>query len=79
MAKILIIDDEPAIRTTLAAILEDEGHRPTLCESGEEGIAQLAREEFDVVLLDLWLPGIDGLAVLERLRTASGTPINMIS
>ena len=79
MAKILIIDDEPAIRTTLAAILEDEGHRTMLCESGEEGVAQLAREEFDVVLLDLWLPGIDGLAVLERLRSAGGPPVIMIS
>ncbi|HEV7240419.1 MAG TPA: sigma-54 dependent transcriptional regulator [Thermoanaerobaculia bacterium] len=79
MARILIIDDEPAIRTTLAGILEDEGHKSTLCESGEEGIAQLARDEFDVVLLDLWLPGIDGLAVLERLRTANGPPVIMIS
>ena len=79
MAKILIIDDEPAIRSTLAGILEDEGHRATLCESGEEGIAQLARDEFDVVLLDLWLPGIDGLAVLERLRSAAAPPVIMIS
>ncbi|HEY0372193.1 MAG TPA: sigma-54 dependent transcriptional regulator [Thermoanaerobaculia bacterium] len=79
MAKILIIDDEPGIRSTLAGILEDEGHRATTCESGEEGIAQLARDEFDVVLLDLWLPGIDGLAVLERLRTVNGPPVIMIS
>jgi two-component system, NtrC family, nitrogen regulation response regulator NtrX len=79
MARILIIDDEPGIRATLGGILEDEGHRVTLCESGEEGIAQLARDEFDLVLLDLWLPGIDGLAVLERIRTAAGTPVIMIS
>ncbi|MGZ8853640.1 MAG: response regulator, partial [Thermoanaerobaculia bacterium] len=56
MAKILVIDDEPAIRTTLAGILADEGHRAVTCESGEEGIAQFAREEFDLVILDLWLP-----------------------
>ena len=79
MAKILIIDDEPAIRTTLSNILEDEGHKITTAESGEEGIAQYAREEFDLVLLDLWLPGIDGLAVLERLRSAGGVPVIMIS
>jgi two-component system, NtrC family, nitrogen regulation response regulator NtrX len=79
MARILIIDDEPAIRSTLSSILEDEGHRTALCESGEEGIAQYAREEFDLVLLDLWLPGIDGLAVLERLRSAGPTPVIMIS
>jgi len=79
MARILIIDDEPGIRSTLGGILEDEGHRATLCESGEEGIAQLARDEFDIVLLDLWLPGIDGLSVLERMRTAGGPPVIMIS
>ncbi|HEX2123147.1 MAG TPA: sigma-54 dependent transcriptional regulator [Thermoanaerobaculia bacterium] len=79
MPRILIIDDEPAIRTTLAQILEDEGHKTTLCESGEEGLAQIAREEFDLVLLDLWLPGIDGLSVLERLRGAGGTPVIVIS
>lgn len=79
MASILIIDDEPAIRSTLGGILEDEGHRTILCESGEEGIAQFARDEFDLVLLDLWLPGIDGLAVLERLRTGGAPPVIMIS
>jgi two-component system nitrogen regulation response regulator NtrX len=79
MARILIVDDEPSIRTTLAGILEDEGHRPTLAESGEEGVAQFAREEFDLVLLDLWLPGVDGLAVLERIRGAGGPPVIMIS
>jgi two-component system nitrogen regulation response regulator NtrX len=79
MARILIIDDEPAIGSTLADILGDEGHKTTLAESGEEGIAQYARDEFDLILLDLWLPGMDGLAVLERLRTTSAPPVIMIS
>jgi two-component system, NtrC family, nitrogen regulation response regulator NtrX len=79
MARILIIDDEPAIRTTLASILEDEGHKTTTAESGEEGIAQFARDEFDLILLDLWLPGMDGLAVLERLRAAGAPPVIVIS
>ncbi|HYH08592.1 MAG TPA: sigma-54 dependent transcriptional regulator [Thermoanaerobaculia bacterium] len=79
MARILIIDDEPGIRTTLAGILEDEGHKATLCESGEEGIAQYARDEFDLILLDLWLPGIDGLSVIERIRNTAAPPIIMIS
>jgi two-component system nitrogen regulation response regulator NtrX len=79
MARILIIDDEPSIRTTLANILGDEGHTTTLCESGEEGIAAFARDEFDMVLLDLWLPGIDGMTVLERLRSAGAPPIIVIS
>src|SRR5512146_13503 len=79
MSKILIIDDEQSIRTTVASILEDEGYTTTLCESGEEGLAAFAREEFDLVLLDLWLPGIDGMAVLERLKNAGGPPVIVIS
>ncbi|MEO8216440.1 MAG: sigma-54 dependent transcriptional regulator [Acidobacteriota bacterium] len=74
MARILIIDDEASIRTTLDRILRDEGHAAALCDSGEEGLALFAREEFDVVLLDVWLPGLDGLAVLERFRSVNGAP-----
>jgi two-component system nitrogen regulation response regulator NtrX len=79
MAKILIIDDETSIRSTLANILADEGHKATACESGEEGIAQFAREEFDLVLLDLWLPGIDGMMVLEKLKAAGAPAVIVIS
>src|SRR5688500_11964236 len=79
MARILIIDDEPAIRTSLAGILGDEGHQATLCESGEEGIAAFARGEFDLIILDLWLPGIDGMSVLERLQTAGAPPVIVVS
>ncbi|HEX7155240.1 MAG TPA: sigma-54 dependent transcriptional regulator [Thermoanaerobaculia bacterium] len=79
MARILIIDDEAAIRSTLGGILEDEGHRITPADSGEEGIAQFARDEFDLVILDLWLPGIDGMTVLERLRNAGAPPVIVIS
>src|SRR5438876_989423 len=79
MAKILIIDDETSIRTTLANILHDEGHQTTLCESGEVAIAQFAREEFDLVILDLWLPGIDGMTVLEGLRASGAPPVIVIS
>ena len=79
MARILIIDDETSIRSTLAGILEDEGHRTVACESGEEGLAQLSRDDFDLVILDLWLPGIDGMMVLERIRSAASVPVIVIS
>jgi two-component system nitrogen regulation response regulator NtrX len=80
MAKILITDDEPSIRSTLSQILEDEGHKTVVCESGEEAIAQIAREEFDLAILDLWLPGIDGLSVLERMKgSAAAPPVIVIS
>src|SRR5438876_9789745 len=79
MAKILIIDDEQSIRTTLAEILENEGHRTALCESGEEALAQFARDEFDLIILDLWLPGVDGMTVLERFRASGAPPVIVIS
>ncbi|HUP45369.1 MAG TPA: sigma-54 dependent transcriptional regulator [Thermoanaerobaculia bacterium] len=79
MANILIIDDEPSIRTTLSSILQDEGHQTAACESGEEGLARFARDDFDLILLDLWLPGMDGMAVLERLRGAGAPPVVVIS
>jgi two-component system nitrogen regulation response regulator NtrX len=79
MSNILIIDDEAPIRATLSSILQDEGHTTVACESGEEGLAQFAREDFDLVILDLWLPGMDGLTVLERLRSAGSAPVIVIS
>jgi two-component system nitrogen regulation response regulator NtrX len=79
MAKILIVDDEQSIRSTLGKILEDEGHGTVLCDSGEEALAQFARDEFDLIILDLWLPGVDGMTVLERLRSAGAPPVIVIS
>ena len=79
MSNILIIDDEAAIRTTLSSILQDEGHQTVACESGEEGLARFARDDFDLIILDLWLPGMDGLSVLERLRSAGAPPVIVIS
>src|SRR4051794_22951812 len=79
MAKILIVDDESSIRATLSGILEDEGHATALADSGEEGIAQFAREEFDLVILDLWLRGAAALTFLARLRGAGAPPVIVIS
>jgi two-component system, NtrC family, nitrogen regulation response regulator NtrX len=80
LAKILIIDDERGIRETLCHILADEGHDAVAAESGEEALTRFAREDYDLVLCDIWLPGVDGLAVLERLqRTAAAIPVIMIS
>lgn len=65
---ILIIDDEKDIRTALTGILEDEGYQVLNAESGIDGI-ECARQELpDLILLDIWMPGMDGLEVLERLK-----------
>jgi two-component system, NtrC family, nitrogen regulation response regulator NtrX len=79
MARILIIDDEQAIRSTLGGILEDEGHRVATSDSGEDGLTQVSRDDFDLVILDLWLPGMDGMAVLERIRAVASVPVVVIS
>lgn len=65
---ILIIDDEKDIRTSLTGILEDEGYHVTSAASGAEGIEMAGLELPDLVLLDIWMPGMDGLETLERLK-----------
>ncbi len=67
MHTILIVDDEVQIRSSLQGVLEDEGYKALLAESGEEGMDILRRKSVDVVLLDIWLPGIDGLETLAKL------------
>lgn len=65
---ILIIDDEKDIRTALGGILEDEGYQVLSAESGAEGI-ECARQELpDLILLDIWMPGMDGLETLGKLK-----------
>jgi len=68
MSSILIIDDEAGVRASLGGVLRDEGYRVDAVESGETGLEQVTRQAYDVILLDIWLPGIDGIATLERLR-----------
>ncbi len=65
---ILIIDDEKDIRTALTGILEDEGYQVVSAESGVEGIDCARQELPDLVLLDIWMPGMDGLETLETLK-----------
>ena len=68
MHSILVVDDEREIRETLRGILEEEGYRVQVAESGETCIDLLRKRTCDVVLLDVWLPGIDGLETLERIK-----------
>ena len=68
MPSILIVDDEPGVRSALGGVLRDEGYEVDAVESGEVCLEQLARQAYDVVLLDIWLPGMDGLATLARMR-----------
>jgi two-component system nitrogen regulation response regulator NtrX len=66
--RILIVDDEPGIRSTLSGVLTDEGYAVAAAESGEAGLEELAERPVDLVLLDIWLTGMDGLEMLTRIQ-----------
>jgi two-component system, NtrC family, nitrogen regulation response regulator NtrX len=79
-ARVLVCDDEPGIRKTLSQVLGDEGYEVEAVESGEEALARVFERAPDALFLDVWLPDVDGLTVLERLRAARfDTPVVMIS
>ncbi len=80
MIHILVVDDQPSIRETLGGILEDEGYRVTPAEDGESALTLLRDQHFDVVLLDVWLPQMDGLDVLRQVKDLEDRPeVVMIS
>ena len=80
MLNILIVDDEPGIRESLKGVLEDEGYKVRVAESAEAGLELVRKYRFDVVLLDVWLPGMDGLEALPKIREMESSPeVIMIS
>ena len=80
MAHILVIDDEKAIRNTLKEILEYEKHRVSLAANGLEGLELLKKEQFDALLLDIKMEGMDGMEVLEQVaKEWPDLPVIMIS
>jgi two-component system nitrogen regulation response regulator NtrX len=68
MPSILIVDDEPGVRSALGGVLRDEGYEVDAVDSGEACLERLGRQAYDVIVLDIWLPGMDGLATLTRMR-----------
>jgi UDP-3-O-[3-hydroxymyristoyl] N-acetylglucosamine deacetylase len=66
--KVLIVDDEERVVQSIAGVLEDEGFRVARARSGEEAVGIFQQEAPDVTLLDIWMPGMDGIEVLKRLK-----------
>ena len=79
-AAVLIIDDEEGIRESLSGIFEDEGYAVLTASSGEEALKVLRDQSPDLVMLDVWLPGIDGIQTLKEIRNIkTDLPVIMIS
>jgi two-component system, NtrC family, nitrogen regulation response regulator NtrX len=77
---VLIVDDEAGVRSALGGVLRDEGYAVEAVESGEACLDRVTRAPFDAIILDIWLPGMDGLATLARLRERRvDAPVVMIS
>ncbi len=80
MSKILVIDDERSIRNTLKDILEYEKYEVDLAEDGKKGLEMVKQTEYDIILCDIKMPGMDGIEVLEQLNImAPDSPVVMIS
>lgn len=68
MQSILIVDDEKSIRESLTGILQDEGFSPSSVDNGEAALVKVSEEKPDLILLDIWMPGMDGLEALTKIR-----------
>lgn len=80
MKHVLIVDDDDAVRHLLAAFLKERGYRANTAESGESAIAWLSHHHPDMMLLDIRIPGISGIEVLEHTRrTHPDLPVIVIS
>jgi two-component system nitrogen regulation response regulator NtrX len=72
--RILVVDDEASIRSSLQGILEDEGYEVKTAETGEKGLDLLKRQNFGLILLDIWLPEMNGMDVLTQVKSMEEHP-----
>ena len=73
MAKVLVIDDEPTVRTLLDILLRSQGYDVILADNGWDGLLLYRQEHPDVIVLDLKMPGLDGVTVLKQIRSVDLT------
>lgn len=78
-ARILIVDDEPSITEFVSYAMQKEGYRTEVASDGEEALRLIDQQHFDLFILDIMLPGIDGYELCRRIRTRMSTPILFLS
>jgi two-component system response regulator MtrA len=77
--RVLVVDDDTALAEMIGIVLRTEGFDPVFCADGEQAVDAFRESKPDLVLLDLMLPGMDGIEVCGRIRAESGTPIIMLT
>jgi two-component system response regulator MprA len=77
--RILVVDDDAAVAGTIARVLRSEGHEADVAPDGPTALRRAHAASYDLVVLDVMLPGLDGIGVCQRLREASGVPILMLT
>jgi DNA-binding NtrC family response regulator len=75
---IMIVDDEPDIRNLISEILVDEGYQVSIAEGGEDAKNQLSSMTPDLVLLDIWMPDIDGISLLKEWNQDRNMPFSVV-
>src|SRR6187431_3791562 len=78
-ARVLVVDDDTALAEMIGIVLRSEGFEPSFCGDGSLAVAAFRESRPDLVLLDLMLPGVDGIEVCARIREESGVPIIMLT
>lgn len=78
-ARILVVDDDPALAEMIGIVLRAEGFETVFCADGSEAVGVFRETKPDLVLLDLMLPGIDGIEVCRQIRLDSGVPVIMLT
>ncbi|BDZ65820.1 MtrAB system response regulator MtrA [Agromyces mangrovi Wang et al. 2018] len=78
-ARVLVVDDDQALAEMIGIVLRTEGFEPFFCADGTTALDEFRAAKPDLVLLDLMLPGVDGIEVCSRIRAESGTPIIMLT
>jgi len=78
-ARVLVVDDDTALAEMIGIVLRSEGFEPSFCGDGAQAVAAFHSSKPDLVLLDLMLPGMDGIEICARIREESGVPIIMLT